>query len=171
MKKLDELWTKLELYCVGILSLSAALIGLYGVLMRYVFVQPIGWAEEVITYLMVWALLIIISPVQKDNEHIRLDIVYNKYPKYIKPYIELLILLISIMFTITVVIYGWDIVKGLKMLEQTSQSSLQIPLWIVRLSIPFGFTLLTLRIIQSGFNTVKKIRTRLIHVKHSEEGN
>lgn len=158
LNKLDEIWTKIELFVVGILALSAAMIGFYGVLMRYVFVKPIGWSEEIIAYLMVWSLLIVISPVQKKQEHIKLDVIYNKYPEKVKPFIDLLILTLSLIFSIVVILYGLDIVESLLRLQQVSQSSLQIPLWIVKLSIPVGFTLLSLRLIQSIISALREIK-------------
>lgn len=154
--KSESIWTKIELYTVGILALIGAFIGFYGIVMRYVFVQPVGWTEEVITYLLVWGLMIVISPVQKYNEHIRVDFAFDKLSTRMKNVVQIFILTLSTLFSIIVIIYGWRIVENVIKLNQVSQSSLQFPLWIVRLSIPVGFALLTLRFIQSALFTFRE---------------
>ena len=161
MKKLESLWTNIELFIVGLFSLSAAFIGFYGIVMRYVFIKPIGWTEEIITYLLVWSLLIVISPVQKYNEHISVDILYNRYPEKVKFYVQFIILVLSFIFSLVVIYYSWQLVESFMKLNQVSQSSLRFPLWIVRLSVPVGFTLLALRFIQSAMETVR-------HYKNSQ---
>lgn len=158
LEKFDKVWTTIEYYIVGILSLTAILIGFYGIIMRYIFVQPIGWSEEVIIYLMAWALLIILSPVQRDNEHIRLDMLYNRYPQKAKPFVDLFIILISLIFVAVVIIYGLQIVESLKVTNQLSQSTLQMPLWIIRLSVPVGFALFGARLIQSTIVVFRDIK-------------
>jgi TRAP-type C4-dicarboxylate transport system permease small subunit len=150
MKAFNQIWTKVELAFVGIMALAGAFVGFYGILMRYVFVKPVGWVEEVLTYLLVWALLVIISPVQQDNGHIRVESLIDRVSPAWRKVLELLSIIVSFAFCLVMIYYGWNIVEFLLLLDQMSESSLQFPMWLVRLSIPVGFILMAARLVQSG---------------------
>ncbi len=56
------MWDRIERILVGLLGALAMLVGLVQVLGRYLWpALAISWAEEVIVYLIVWAVMIVSS--------------------------------------------------------------------------------------------------------------
>ena len=66
---------------VGILGLTALGFAVWQVLSRYFFPQEsIGYAEEVIVYLLIWATMIVSSDLVRTDSHVRPDIIRNIVP-------------------------------------------------------------------------------------------
>src|SRR5580692_4978689 len=72
----DTIWDTIERTVTGLLGLLAMLIGIVQVTGRYFFPQyAISYAEEVIVYLVVWAVMIISSQLVRTDGHVRPDLV------------------------------------------------------------------------------------------------
>ena len=59
MKNLLKTWNWLEKTLGGVLAFGATMCIFYGVIMRYVFSSSPEWVEEVVIYMIVWAVFII----------------------------------------------------------------------------------------------------------------
>ncbi|WP_400162048.1 TRAP transporter small permease [Brevibacillus sp. TJ4] len=62
--------------CAGVIFLT-----FFNVVARFVFNNPIGWAEEVTLGLLIWMVFIGLSSSMKDNGHIGVDYFVRKLPK------------------------------------------------------------------------------------------
>ena len=70
------IWDRVENTLVGVLGALAMIVGLAQVLGRYFFqALAITWAEEVIVYLVIWAVMIISSQLVRTDGHVRPDLV------------------------------------------------------------------------------------------------
>jgi len=96
---------------------------------------------------MPWAL--------KSRKHIQINLVINKLSKPYKKIINILILIILIIFSSYVMIFGFDIFYDSFVRGRTTGSLLNLPSWIAELSIPFCFLLL---LIQSFLEIIKLLK-------------
>jgi len=77
----ETFWDRLERILVGVLGALAMVVGLVQVIGRYVYpAGAISWAEEVIVYLVVWAVMIVSSQLVRTDGHVRPDLVLRLLP-------------------------------------------------------------------------------------------
>ena len=57
----------MEKFLVGLLALVAVASGFYGVIMRYVFRTTPDWIEEIIIYMIIWAVFISASTLAEEK--------------------------------------------------------------------------------------------------------
>jgi C4-dicarboxylate transporter DctQ subunit len=139
-------WDSIERTLVGILGALAMTVGLVQVLGRYFFpALAISWAEEVIVYLIVWGVMIASSQLVRTDGHVRPDLILRLLPPAAQRWLEAFNCLVALAFCGGMVWYGWQIVDTSLLLEETSSSGLQFPMWIYYASLPAGGALMTIR--------------------------
>ncbi len=142
----DTIWDAIERSLVGILGALAMIVGLVQVVGRYfVPAMAISWAEEVIVYLIVWAVMIISSQLVRTDGHVRPDLILRLVPPAGQRWLEAFNCVVALVFCLGMVWYGWQIVDTSLLLEETSSSALQFPMWIYYAALPAGGALMTLR--------------------------
>src|SRR5215470_16392849 len=84
-----KLWDRAEQTLAGALGVIALLLALWQVASRYLFPQhSISCAEEVIVYLMIWAIMIVSSGLVRADGHVRPDLVLAVVPDRVKRWME-----------------------------------------------------------------------------------
>ena len=127
---------------MGLLGLIALVIGLLQVIGRYFDpARAISYAEEVIVYLIIWAIMIVSSQLVRRDGHVRL------LPPGALRIVEIFNCLVAIVFCAALVWYGWQIVDTSLLIDETSSTDLQFPMWIYYLALPVGSALMLLRYI------------------------
>lgn len=139
-------WDGIERLLVGLLGGCAMLIAVVQVLGRYLDpAQAITWAEEVIVYIMVWAIMITASQLVRTDGHVRPDLVLRLLRPSAQRWMEMFNCLVALAFTAGMVWYGWQVVSTAQLLDQRSSSDLQFPIWIYYLALPAGGALMAVR--------------------------
>jgi C4-dicarboxylate transporter DctQ subunit len=142
----DTVWDSIERTLAGILGALAMAVGLVQVIGRYFFpALAISWAEEVIVYLIVWAVMIISSQLVRTDGHVRPDLILRLVPPAGQRWLEAFNCVVALVFCGGMVWYGWQIVDTSRLLEETSSSGLRFPMWIYYASLPAGGALMTAR--------------------------
>src|ERR1039458_5912807 len=139
-------WDRIERTLVGVLGAFAMVIAVVQVFGRYV--HPAGaitWAEEVIVYIAVWAIMIVASQLVRNDAHVRPDLVLRLLRPGAQRWVEMFNCLVAIAFTFGMVWYGWQVVDTAQMLDQRSSTDLQFPLWIYYAALPTGGFLMLVR--------------------------
>ncbi len=139
-------WDRVERLLVGLLGAGALVIAVVQVFGRYV--DPAGainWAEEVIVYVAVWAVMLIASQLVRTDGHVRPDLVLRLLPPGGQRWVEMFNCLVAIAFTAGMVWYGWRVVDTALLFDQRSSSDLQFPLWIYYTALPTGGALMLIR--------------------------
>lgn len=139
-------WDRIERTLVGALGALALGIAVVQVFGRYI--DPAGaitWAEEVIVYIMVWAIMIIASQLVRTDGQVRPDLVLRMLPPRAQRWVEMFNCLVAIAFTFGMVWYGWDVVGTALLLDQRSSTDLQFPIWIYYTALPTGGALMLVR--------------------------
>jgi C4-dicarboxylate transporter DctQ subunit len=141
-------WDWIEETLVGLLGLIALVIGLLQVVGRYIDpARAISYAEEVIVYLIIWAIMIVSSQLVRRDGHVRPDLVLRLLPPRYLRLVEIFNCLVAIVFCGALVWYGWQIVDTSLLIDETSSTDLQFPMWIYYLALPVGSALMLLRYI------------------------
>lgn len=141
-------WGWIERTIVGLLGAFALVIAAMQVFGRYIDPEhAINWAEEVIVYIAVWAVMIVASDLVQTDGHVRPDLVLRLLRPGVQRWVEMFNCLVAIAFTFGMVWYGWDVVNTAVLLDQRSSSDLQFPIWIYYTALPVGGGLMLLRYI------------------------
>jgi C4-dicarboxylate transporter DctQ subunit len=140
------IWDRAEQAIVGILGLAALACAVWQVLARYFFPQhAIGYAEEVIVYCLVWAVMIVSSQLVRTDSHVRPDVVRNLVPPAVARWLEMITCVAAIVFCGALVWYGWQIVATAQLIDERSASDLRFPMWIYYAALPIGGALMSVR--------------------------
>jgi TRAP-type mannitol/chloroaromatic compound transport system permease small subunit len=119
----------------------------YDVLMRYFFKAPTKWAYE-LTWMEYGALFMLGGAYAlRHNVHVRVDIIYNKYPERVQYWFDALMYLIIffpvyyilILHSSKYAIYSW------KIMEHSYISYWQPPVYPIKTVMPVAFILFALQ--------------------------
>ena len=146
----------------GSLTLVIGLIVCYGVVTRYILNRPIGWGEEVSTYLMIWAAFLGAGYTMQMDGHIGVDVITRKLPGKIQDRLAHAKDLGGILFLALLAVKGFADCALSVRLGETSISELSIPMFIPQLAVPVGSILVALQL-------AEKLLARLDHADGAGE--
>ncbi len=148
-RRLDRffaVWDRIEQTLVGVLGLLALVVGVVQVLGRYIRPgQAISYAEEVIVYLLIWAIMISSSQLVRSDGHVRPDLVLRLMPARMQRWVELFNCTVALVITAGLIAYGWEIVDTALLLDERSSTDLQFPMALYYLALPVGSALMFVR--------------------------
>jgi TRAP-type C4-dicarboxylate transport system permease small subunit len=128
---------------VALLLIAAVAINFSNVVGRYVFGQPIGWAEEALGFLQIGLVVLGASLVTRKNAHLRMDALEHFMPAGMRRWLDFAAGVITLGVAVVVVAVSWRIVVG--MLENDTRTVvLEIPLGIPYSAFLVGFALIAL---------------------------
>src|SRR5665213_2776962 len=143
LARISTIWDWVERTLVGLLGAAAMVIAAVQVFGRYIAPgMAITWAEEVIVYIAVWAVMIIASQLVRTDSMVRPDLVLRLMKPGVQRWVEMFNCLAAMAFTFGMLWYGWTVVATALLLDQRSSSDLQFPLWIYYLALPAGGALM-----------------------------
>ena len=126
------LWDRIEETLVGVLGLLALLVGLLQVIGRYFDpARAISYAEEVIVYLIIWAIMIVSSQLVRTRRPCPARSRAAPAAAAARcACVEIFNCVVAIVFCGALVWYGWQIVETSLLIDETSSTDLQFPMWI-----------------------------------------
>jgi C4-dicarboxylate transporter DctQ subunit len=141
-----KIWNRAEQTLVGMFGLAALAFALWQIASRYFFPQDsISYAEEVIVYLLIWAIMIVSSQLVRTDGHVRPDLVLNVVPSGVARWMEVLNCVAAIVFCGALVWYGRQVVDIALLIDERSASDLRFPMWIYYAALPAGGLLMLIR--------------------------
>jgi len=141
-----KIWDRAEQMVVGVLGLAALAFALWQVISRYLFPQSaISYAEEIIVYLVIWAIMIVSSQLVRTDSHVRPDLVLKFVPARVARWLEAFNSLAAIAFCGALTWYGWQIVATSQLIDERSLSDLRFPMWIYYAALLVGGALMLIR--------------------------
>lgn len=154
LKWIDD---NIEVYiCVALMSIMAILIFVQ-VVFRYVLGNSLSWSEELARYIFIWLIYIGISYGCKLRKHIKIEAALYLFPKKVRPYITILGDILFFAFCCYIMWTGYRYCVTTAELGKYSPA-LKIPFQYVYLSIPVGFTMSSIREIQTIIYRIKCIK-------------
>ncbi len=141
---------------IGVVLLGFVILIIFiGVLMRLIFNSGIPLQEELSRMLFVIIIYLGSSFGVRDNDHIRITFVYNKFPAMGRIVLRIATDIIWIVYQIMVVILSVDVY--IQMAEYPGYTGVMgIPVHGVFAIIPVMFTLVTFRVIQKFFRDFRQ---------------
>ena len=132
----------------GLLLMAMAISVTYGVIARYAFRAPSIYAMDLTKILMIPALVLSVSYVQRYKRHLQVDFISTRLPERVRLIVlDLIVPLLSLFVGFILVWKGWESMAYSFSIHETSFSTWAEPLWPVKLTIPIGYGLLCLVII------------------------
>jgi len=104
----ERFLTELALRCAGLMLLLAASLGMYQVLARFVLHQPAPWSEVSIRLLLVWTVFLAIPAAFRAGAMVSVDLLRRKVSSSLRPYLEGVIALASVVLLAYIAWYGWN---------------------------------------------------------------
>jgi TRAP-type mannitol/chloroaromatic compound transport system permease small subunit len=137
------------------LVLAAVLVSAVNAVVRKVLATSSNSWLELQWYLFSIVFLVCASWTLLANEHIRIDIVNNLFPKRLRDAIDLLGHIFFLLpFTIVVIITSWPFFTASLAVNEQSTNAGGLPVWPIKLLIPVAFALL---LIQAISEIIKRI--------------
>ena len=140
--------------------LAAVLYGIAGIMLtnevgaRYLFIAPTSWAAELSQLTLIYGTLLAMPWALQHRRHIQINAIIHKLSDINQRRIGIIMMITLIVFSLYVVIYGFDIFFDSFQRGRTTGSLLDLPAWIAELPVPFCFLML---IIQAVFEIKKMV--------------
>lgn len=159
MKVIKFLDDKLEEYLMVFLVAVMTVLIFVQVVMRYVFSNSLAWTEELSRYLFLWSIWLGASYGVKTKTHVKLTVLTEKLSSKVQAVLGVITYIIWFLFVIFLVVKGYELVAQIYTSGQTS-IALHLPMWIAYASVPVGCTLMTIRMLQVGYQVLKERKNR-----------
>lgn len=154
---------KIEKWLIVVVFMIATGAVVFQIINRNVLHVQAAWTEELARYLVIWVSLLAGAYAFRSQEHIFVDAVIGKYPPGLKLAVGIAADLLTIAFSIVIMVYGAQIVVMQLNSGQVS-AALKWPMAWMYLAIPVGYAVTIIEIIA---RMVKELRSSL--VKRGEE--
>lgn len=122
----------------GSLFLIAVVLNIVNVIGRYVFGLPVFWAEEALTFTVIWIVFLVVGTITYRGAHLNMDLVYSRMPGLWQRAIRVAIVLTLIVCTIFTALQSWKVVE-LHYMTGGVTAGTNIPLVIPHSALLFGF--------------------------------
>lgn len=123
---------------IGALMLGGVGVNLANVVGRYVFSRPFIWAEEIMQFLNVWAVMLGAAVVTREATHLRMDALHHIAPPRVRRALDLTADVVAFAVVAYVVVQSMDMVR---MLTRTAQRSViaGVPMNAMYAAVLLGF--------------------------------
>ncbi|MFN0302730.1 MAG: TRAP transporter small permease [Burkholderiales bacterium] len=152
---IDKLARALQ-WLATLMLICIVAINTANVIGRYVFSTPIGWAEEIMLYLLIGAVFLTFVRITHQAAHVRMDMLVRALPSRFRVAMETVADMVTMFVCLTAVYAGAPIVMKFVEFDQRSDSS-NIPLAIPQGVLPLGFACAALVL---AVGIVERIRHR-----------
>jgi C4-dicarboxylate transporter, DctQ subunit len=147
MSRLDSVLTKVEnVLAAGSLA-AAALIAILAVLLRTFLNELLFWSEEAIIYLVICSTFLGAVITLRHNEHVNVDVIAVFLKERGKRVMAIIAALVSLTYFGLVGAFAWILIFE-PQTRDTVTPALDLPLWVVTLPLPIGFTLMFVRTLE-----------------------
>jgi len=123
---------------VGALMLGAVGVNLANIVGRYVFARPFIWAEEVMQFLDVWAVMLGAAVITREASHLRMDALHHLASPRVRRALDLFADVVAFAVVTYVAVQSVDMIR---MLTRTAQRSViaGVPMNLMYAAILVGF--------------------------------
>jgi len=119
----------------AMLALSASL-GIFQILMRFVFETPAEWTEVLIRFSLIWMVFLAIPMAFRQGAMVSVDVLYRWSPPVLRRLLDWVVCLAALGLTGVLIWWGWDYARRGGM--QTMAGLESISMFWAYLAIPVG---------------------------------
>ena len=124
------------------------------VILRYIFLSPLSWPEELARYLMVWMSCLGSAYAVRKGMHISIVFIKNKLPQSAQAGVTIGIHLLVIIFFIFGVVQGFKLSFS-QWIEHTA--ALELPMTYPTIAIPIGFAMMIMFTLELLIQDIKEL--------------
>jgi len=143
---LEFCFVRVPYLITGVIFLAAAFINIANVIGRYVFSAPIFWAEEVLVFMVIWAVFLSAISITFSGRHLSMDLFYAKLKPPWKQIINGLIVAVFLVCTVFTAMQSYTVVM-LYVGNGNVSPAAEIPLYIPHAALLVGFSFMALAVI------------------------
>lgn len=125
------------LICAVAIGLLPIMI-FYDVIARYFFNAPTIWASELALYIVQGIVFLPMGLLINNNDHVRVTLLTDHLSTNTQKWLHAFSLFMVIIFSIIIIIYGWQYTTHTWTQGQLSPTLLAVPLWLPSALIPLG---------------------------------
>lgn len=155
LRRLDDATRRMEHAIAGGLLVTAVLIVLVDIMLRALVFYALPWAGEATRYAIIWLVFIAGSIGARNGAHISIDFLSETLPRRVAVHIARVAAILSSFTCALLTWFGLELTMQMRNFGQTSPS-LEWPMWIIYISVPFGAALMSVRFMQSAFEVSAK---------------
>ncbi|MCD0504719.1 TRAP transporter small permease [Bordetella petrii] len=130
--------SRLVLGVATALALGATFIMILEGFSRYVLNVSYFWAEESVRFLMVWAFFLTLGVAGFRQCHIRTELLVQRLPRALQRATWLLACAAGMAFAFILAYSSIPQVERFRSMGMVSESSLELPMWLLFLAMPVG---------------------------------
>jgi TRAP-type C4-dicarboxylate transport system permease small subunit len=135
----------------GMLVLAAVAINVANVIGRYVFDAPVSWAEEVMSYGIIWGVFIATAAITYQGNHLRMDLLVLNVRGVFARVLGAITVMLIVACSLFVMVQSFTIVRLYATTWETSMGA-RIPLVYAHSALLVGFVLMALAAIVRARN-------------------
>jgi TRAP-type C4-dicarboxylate transport system permease small subunit len=123
---------------IGAIMLGAVGVNLANIIGRYVFSHPFIWAEEIMQFLSVWAVMLGAAVITREAAHLRMDALHHMAPPRVRQVLDLFTDVVAFAVVGYVLLQSVDMIR---MLTRTVQRSViaGVPMNVMYAAVFVGF--------------------------------
>jgi|RhiMetdeSRZDD1v2_1073273.scaffolds.fasta_scaffold854196_2 TRAP-type C4-dicarboxylate transport system permease small subunit len=126
---------------IGLILLLAIAINFANIVGRYLFLEPLPWAEEVLSFLVIWGVCLGASAVTYDRRHLAMDVLSERFTPRLRVVLDALTLVAMVGFCTFACVQAWHIVAIMARNGQVSITA-GIPMTVPYAAFVIGFGLI-----------------------------
>ena len=139
---------RLSTWAAWVAAAAFFVIGLivtYEVVMRYVFLAPTRWVEEISALLQIYAVFFACAWLVARREHIRITVLTTYLPARAQLALARLSLLVIASVAALSAWFGIELMRFSIEMGQATDTTLELPMWIVQAPVAVGLILVALQ--------------------------
>lgn len=145
MKRLYAAYNNFEKFVIGLIMLLLIFMGLAQVICRFVLEIPLAWAEEMMTFCLVWVTYLGASSAAEERKHIMVSLIVDSFPGPLRKVFTILSQLIWVICDFLMVYLGYIVTKNYIARNAITLGG-KYPYWIASIAIPVGMLLIIIRV-------------------------
>lgn len=154
MKKVYEGYNRFEKTLVGLIMLLLIVMGFVQVICRFVLKMPLAWAEELLTFCMIWVAYLGASAAANERKHILVSMFVDKLPGRLRKIFTILSQLLWLGCALIMTYLGCYTT-----MNYISRGAVTLggkyPYWVAAIIIPISMALIVIRVIVLIVHTLK----------------
>jgi TRAP-type C4-dicarboxylate transport system permease small subunit len=126
---------------IGAILLLAITINFANIVGRYVFARSLPWAEEVLSFLVIWGVALGAAAVTYERRHLVMDVLSERFSPGFRRALDALTLVLMVGFCAFACLQAWNIVTLMARNGQVSIAA-GIPMTVPYAALVVGFALI-----------------------------
>jgi TRAP-type C4-dicarboxylate transport system permease small subunit len=128
-------------FIIGVAIIAGIAINVGNVIGRFLFLEPIIWAEEIMIYIMVWTVFVGAILVSYEGQHLKMDFFSIMLPTPYKEIVNCIATVCVLVVCLFVIPQNWVVVEMMAVNDQRSVVA-EAPMVIPHFALLFGFVMI-----------------------------